>query len=413
MCLTLLAVAYLYHSHATDQYRDSPNQNCFLHVCAQALAEQESFATSEQLASAQSDVQRLMKSLPVPGSAGAANTPVRKSQLFASQMIASPATHSMSTDEVTSVQRLFDALDLNKCQLLELDQLSLVYSKQKLLTNFFRDLESCSPMASHTITLDEFVGYFEDMRSKKGSRCLAVVLRHWFSQIDKQPQGDLSCRRQQLEKVFEEMDLDNSGFIDAEELSELALMRRALHQKQGDTTWTEQMNKRLLKEIDTDGDGQINQTEFVDHYDQLFRGEDDVDFDTWLAQFLQVVQELQGVKLKKQLLLANSLPTPDEQASAEMAAIVQELRVCKNELEATSRLLEQEKDRSCGEAVLGDHSMLLSLPLRTLADAVEVGGPHGDIIRACAKRRIGAGREIVTEGLEDVAQLDRLSLQVC
>ena len=96
-------------------------------------------------------------------------------------------------------------------------------------------------------------------------------------------------RRQQLQSLFEEMDLGNSGFIDADEVSKLAQTRRELYQKQGDRTWTETMNDRLLKKIDTDGDGRIDKQEFVEHYKGLFETTDEQHFATWFHEFREVI----------------------------------------------------------------------------------------------------------------------------
>jgi len=107
-----------------------------------------------------------------------------------------------------------------------------------------------------------------------------------------EPVPSQASRRQQLQSLFQEMDLDNSGNIDAAELGEVAQMRRALHQKCGDKPWTAALNNRLMEVIDSDEDGQINKFEFIDHYLRLFEAQDDYHFNTWVEQFQQVVQEL-------------------------------------------------------------------------------------------------------------------------
>ena len=107
-----------------------------------------------------------------------------------------------------------------------------------------------------------------------------------------EPVPSQASRQQQLQSLFQEMDLDNSGNIDAAELSEVAQMRRALHQKSGDKAWTAALNNRLMEVIDSDGDGQINKFEFIDHYLRLFEAQDDDHFNTWAEQFQHVVQEL-------------------------------------------------------------------------------------------------------------------------
>ena len=101
-------------------------------------------------------------------------------------------------------------------------------------------------------------------------------------------------RKQQLQTTFEEMDLDDSGFIDSQEVSELAQMRRGLYPMRGDRTWTGGLNRALLKKIDTDGNGKIDKSEFVAHYLDIFEGQDDHHFDIWVEQFRFVVQRLHG-----------------------------------------------------------------------------------------------------------------------
>ena len=121
-------------------------------------------------------------------------------------------------------------------------------------------------------------------------------------------------RRQQLQSLFQEMDFDNSGNIDAAELSEVAQMRRALHQKSGDKPWTAALNNRLMEVIDSDGDGQINKFEFIDHYLRLFEAQDDYHFYTWVEQFQQVVQELH----KRSASAAAAVSSPDMMSPSEV-----------------------------------------------------------------------------------------------
>ena len=103
-----------------------------------------------------------------------------------------------------------------------------------------------------------------------------------------------SRRCGQLHGLFEEMDLDHSGFIEAEEVSKLAQTRRDLYHKAGDKTWTDAMNSRLLQKIDTNGDGKIDRDEFANHYVGLFGAHDDSHFNTWFQEFSEVVQRLHG-----------------------------------------------------------------------------------------------------------------------
>jgi len=122
--------------------------------------------------------------------------------------------------------------------------------------------------------------------------------------------GDVSplSRQQQLRTLFEAMDLDNSGCIDADELSELAQMRRDLYHESSNSTWTTDMNNRLLKIIDTDGDGQIDKDEFCAHYIRIFKAKDDSQFSTWLNQFKEVSQQLQTRKERGAVRRTASFP---------------------------------------------------------------------------------------------------------
>jgi len=122
--------------------------------------------------------------------------------------------------------------------------------------------------------------------------------------------GDVSplSRQQQLRTLFEAMDLDNSGCIDADELSELAQMRRDLYHESSGNTWTTDMNNRLLKIIDTDGDGQIDKDEFCAHYIRIFKAKDDSQFSTWLNQFKEVSQQLQTRKERGALRRTRTFP---------------------------------------------------------------------------------------------------------
>ena len=128
----------------------------------------------------------------------------------------------------------------------------------------------------------------------RGGLCF-VPLDSYEAAIAEAPEAPVdegAHRRQQLQRLFEEMDLDNSGFMDADEVSKLAQTRRKLYQKEGDKTWTEAMNNRLLKRIDTDGDGRIDKQEFVDHYTGLFETQDSYHFNTWFQEFLEVVHQV-------------------------------------------------------------------------------------------------------------------------
>merc|ERR1712086_417594 len=108
-----------------------------------------------------------------------------------------------------------------------------------------------------------------------------------------EPAEPPSDRLQQLESLFDAMDLDSSGFIDADEVNELALTRRSLFAQDGDRPWTDALNSHLLRKIDADANGRINQGEYTSHYLKLFQAQPEAHFMKWVDQFHHVINKRQ------------------------------------------------------------------------------------------------------------------------
>jgi len=67
-----------------------------------------------------------------------------------------------------------------------------------------------------------------------------------------------------MAKVHKLFDIDNGGYIEAEELLALGKMRRSLGQKQGE--WTKEMNDRFMAKLDSSGDGKLEMAEFSSYF---------------------------------------------------------------------------------------------------------------------------------------------------
>eukprot|EP00658_Telonema_sp_P-2_P076298 TRINITY_DN6653_c0_g1_i1.p1 TRINITY_DN6653_c0_g1~~TRINITY_DN6653_c0_g1_i1.p1 ORF type:complete len:604 (+),score=126.90 TRINITY_DN6653_c0_g1_i1:162-1973(+) len=67
-----------------------------------------------------------------------------------------------------------------------------------------------------------------------------------------------------LRSVFDLFDLDGSGTLEADELLQLGIARRALGHQKGE--WTPEANERLLQRVDKDGDGVVDREEFCRYF---------------------------------------------------------------------------------------------------------------------------------------------------
>ena len=72
-------------------------------------------------------------------------------------------------------------------------------------------------------------------------------------------------RKLKLSEVFNTMDLDSRGVLQAKDLLQLGKARRSLGQKSGE--WNEEKHNRLLKKMDVSGDGLVVRDEFVDSFE--------------------------------------------------------------------------------------------------------------------------------------------------
>lgn len=90
-----------------------------------------------------------------------------------------------------------------------------------------------------------------------------------------------------LRHVFTAFDLDNSGFIEPEELMRLGAARQQLGYRT--RVWTEEKNTGLVNSLDTDQDGRVSAAEFVRGYNAMI----EPDIDT----FLRVATEFHEVYL--------------------------------------------------------------------------------------------------------------------
>ena len=89
-------------------------------------------------------------------------------------------------------------------------------------------------------------------------------------------------RVEKLTDLFYQFDLDNSGFVEPQELLQLGKARRSAGQKVGD--WTEEENSRLVKKMDAKGDGKIRKAEFVEYF-EFALPRSSSNFDAIMVQF--------------------------------------------------------------------------------------------------------------------------------
>lgn len=86
-------------------------------------------------------------------------------------------------------------------------------------------------------------------------------------------------------KVFQAFDLDNSGYVEAEELQLLGQQRKTLGQKE--RVWTQERNAKLIAKMDISRDGLIDQEEFLVHFLEALEFENDEVFSQTMEDFLE------------------------------------------------------------------------------------------------------------------------------
>ena len=86
----------------------------------------------------------------------------------------------LSIEEVNLVNKLFVGLDEDINGSLDLQELSLIYSKQQALVSFFDGIDQADVQA---VSIEEFVAYFGRLKQHKGSKTVGFVLEHWSSQV--------------------------------------------------------------------------------------------------------------------------------------------------------------------------------------------------------------------------------------
>merc|ERR1740117_383774 len=87
--------------------------------------------------------------------------------------------------------------------------------------------------------------------------------------------------------MFDQFDLDNSDFVESQELLQLGKARRSAGQKVGD--WTEEKNSKLVKKMDVEGDGKIRKAEFVEYF-EFALPRSSSNFDAIMDQFQDVAR---------------------------------------------------------------------------------------------------------------------------
>jgi len=90
-------------------------------------------------------------------------------------------------------------------------------------------------------------------------------------------------RREDLADVFALLDIDNSGTVDASELSRVASKRRQLGHKGGE--WTAEKNDKLFTKLDRDKNGTVDPREFSTHYEMVLPRKPE--------SFVEIIQEFE------------------------------------------------------------------------------------------------------------------------
>ena len=126
----------------------------------------------------------------------------------------------------------------------------------------------------------------EQLKESLSAQKAAKMARQSNSE-DREEKMLSAMRRAALSAVFEELDLDSSGYIEPSELMVLGTARQSMGQKA--RVWTEEKNLNLVRRMDKNGDGQIEKEEFIGHFEKaLPRGQ--VEFERVIAQFMEAAR---------------------------------------------------------------------------------------------------------------------------
>jgi hypothetical protein len=93
-------------------------------------------------------------------------------------------------------------------------------------------------------------------------------------------------RQAALRRVFAAFDHHGGGggTVDSKELFALGTARRSVGHRAG--TWTEEMNRKLIARMDANGDGEIDEGEFVQHFNRALP-QDRGEFEAVVGEFME------------------------------------------------------------------------------------------------------------------------------
>ena len=101
-------------------------------------------------------------------------------------------------------------------------------------------------------------------------------------------------RREKIGRLFDMFDLDDSGWVESNELLALGKVYHCGHRS---GKWTEEKNAKLVKKMDSNGDGVVCKEEFAAYF-EVALPQDAAEFDELLERFMSVAQLFQREQLK-------------------------------------------------------------------------------------------------------------------
>lgn len=154
-----------------------------------------------------------------------------------------------SEKQVQQFKELFESFDKNGDGDITADELKCVLKSlgQKVKTKYCKNMiKQYDKNRTKRMEFKEFL----DM--------MANVFQYHLSHPDNQNEAGACTKdpevNKKLEELFESLDVDESGYIDAEEIVKLT-------EKLGEKMTIDEVND-LIQQVDRDGDGRVNKDEF-------------------------------------------------------------------------------------------------------------------------------------------------------
>ena len=178
---------------------------------------------------------------------------------------------------------------LQQMQLMDQKEQGVDYqSTGDATTSFHRDATKAK-RSDLKLQADEFVSHMLEMTSADTDLQFHAKVDTWLNRLDE------GHRALNIRRVFAQMDVDNSGYVDINEFS--GLLASASQSASGDEAAAvnprclEWVSTERLENLDTNDDGQLGIDEWVAHVIALEEGTDDDEFDSAVRFWMVAVSD--------------------------------------------------------------------------------------------------------------------------